>query len=64
MNIKVFCDKNAVAKSASIQKAKANLEIEFTEIQSGGEEGRLKKKKWKIISKCLLAIPTAPRAVD
>lgn len=40
----MFCDKNAAAKSACIQKAKVTLEFAFTEIQDGGEEHRCKKK--------------------
>lgn len=41
----MVCDKNAVAKTASTQEAKATLQFEYTEIQDGGEEGRCKKKK-------------------
>jgi len=53
MNILMFCDKNTAAKSANIQKAKATLEFEFTEIQDGGEEGRCKKKQGRNYPKML-----------
>lgn len=60
----MFCDKNAAAKSASIQNAKATLEFEFTGWREGRKaDAKKKKSRGEIISECLLAIATALGAV-
>lgn len=41
----MFCDKNAAAKSASVQKAKATFEFEFPEIPNGGGRRGLKRER-------------------
>lgn len=59
----MFCDKNAAAKSASIQNAKATLEFEFTGRREGRKADAKKKAGGEIISECFLAIATALGAV-